>query len=393
MATEIYLPRLGESIEEATISCYVKKVGDILKRGDVIAELETAKAMMELESPVKGVLLALFPEVGETINRGTMVAIVGDPGEDWQESLASKEEKDQLKEKTNKLNQGRINQKLRNEFDQPRVMISPNAKRVAKTHNLSLNSLRDAFPRKRITSKDVLTYVNEETKPGRSELTTEQISLSTKQRLTAEKMMISATEIPQFSVSVEINAEGLIQRKQECVSNGQDCSYTALIIQAVAFGLKKHRRLNGCFKNGDFFRYDQINLAIAMALPDGLVAPVIHNADKLETSQIVLRLNDLKKKAQENALTSEDVEHATFTISNLGMMNVRAFTPMVVPQQAGILGIGEMYPVVKINDNQEPIQQICIQFTLSADHRVVGGMECADFLKTFKNTIDQKQGE
>ena len=389
MATEIYLPRLGESIEEATISAYVKKVGDTLKRGDVIAELETAKAMMELESPVNGVLLALFPEVGETINRGTLVAIVGKAGEDWQSTIASQTKDEPPPEDQAKEPQPQSDVQPKKKLTPPRVNISPNAKRVAKANHVDLSELTKVYSGKRITADDVLNFVNEKMDSELGDLPTRFISLTETQRLTANRMKLSVTEIPQFSVAIEVNAQYLLERKEACEDLGFNCSITTLLIEAVSKSLRKHPRLNAYYQSDRIVQYEQINLSVAMAIADGLVAPVIDNADTLDLKTISKHLVDLKQKAELHKLAVNEVENGTFTISNLGMMGIRSFVPMVVPQQAGILGVGEMYPTLVFNEQNQPIQQTKMMLTLTADHRVVGGLECAEFLHTLKTIIEK----
>lgn len=389
MATEIFLPRLGESIEEATINAYVKKVGDTLKRGDVIAELETAKAMMELESPVNGVLLALFPEVGETIDRGTLVAIVGKEGEDWQSTLALKAKDEPQQEDQAVEPQPQSDVQPKKILTQPRVNISPNAKRVAKANQVDLTVLAEIYAGKRITAEDVLNFVNENMDTEQTDLPTQIIPLTETQQLTANRMKLSAAEIPQFSVSIEVNVQNLLARKEACEDSGFHCSITTLLIEAIAKSLRKHPRLNAYYHNDRIVQYEQINLSVAMAVGDGLVAPVIDNADTLDLKSIAERLTDLRQKADQHKLAVNDIENGTFTISNLGMMGIRSFVPMVVPKQAGILGVGEIYPTLKFNEQNQPIQHTNMMLTLTADHRVVGGLECAEFLYTLQLIIEK----
>ncbi len=393
MATKIFLPRLGESIEEATIGCYIKKVGESVQRGDVIAELETAKAMMELESPVKGTLLAVFPKEGETINSGTLVAIVGKANEDWQSELDEKKDiKEGRENKIAKQGQQKTN-KQKEEVSQSRIKISPNAKRIASSRGVDLSKLAIKFPGKRITAQDVEIYLAQIDGDRVIDIPTRKVKLTKMQSMTAKRMMESAKDIPQFSVSMEVNVDSLVKKKEASTAAGNPITITAFIIKAVAQALRGHPRLNAFYQDNHTIVYEDINFAIAITTQEGLAAPVIHQADTLTIENISEQLTELKQKTKAHKLLMKDIEKATFTISNLGMMGVRGFVPMVMPFQAAILGVGAVHNTIALKAKQKLIQQKCIQFTLSADHRLIGGAEAAGFLQTINNIINNKENK
>lgn len=389
MATKIYLPRLGESIEEATIGCYMKKVGQSVQRGDVIAELETAKAMIELESPVKGILLAVFPEEGETIKSGTLVAIVGKADEDWQSELDEKKDKKERQNKKKAKQGQQQTNKQKEKTSQSRIKISPNAKRIARSRGVDLSKLAIKFPGKRITAQDVEKYLAQIDGDLVMDIPTRKEKLTKMQSMTAKLMMESAKDIPQFSVSLEVNVDSLVKKKEKSKAAGNPITITAFIIKVVAQALRDHPRLNAFYQDNHTIVYEDINLAIAIATQEGLVAPVIHQADTLTIKNISEQLTILKQKTKAHQLLIKDIEKATFTISNLGMMGVRGFVPMVVPFQAAILGVGAVHSTIALKANQKPIQQKHVLFTISADHRLIGGAEVAGFLQTLNNIIKQ----
>lgn len=389
MATKIYLPRLGESIEEATIGCYMKKVGQSVQRGDVIAELETAKAMIELESPVKGILLAVFPEEGETIKSGTLVAIVGKADEDWQSELDEKKDKKERQNKKKAKQGQQQTNKQKEKTSQSRIKISPNAKRIARSRGVDLSKLAIKFPGKRITAQDVEKYLAQIDGDLVMDIPTRKEKLTKMQSMTAKLMMESAKDIPQFSVSLEVNVDSLVKKKEKNKAAGNPITMTAFIIKVVAQALRDHPRLNAFYQDNHTIVYEDINLAIAIATQEGLVAPVIHQADTLTIKNISEQLTILKQKTKAHQLLIKDIEKATFTISNLGMMGVRGFVPMVVPFQAAILGVGAVHSTIALKANQKPIQQKHVLFTISADHRLIGGAEVAGFLQTLNNIIKQ----
>lgn len=394
MATKIFLPRLGESIEEASIIRYTKEVGEKLERGDVIAELETAKAMMELENPVKGVLLAVFPEVGETIPRGTLVAIVGKEGEDWEAMLAEDETEEEdgtgITSKSQQIKPETKSRTSKTDLSSKRINISPNARRLAESKGVDLKDLTEAYPGKRITGDDVKSFIENAAEEEASEVPVEALKLNTVQLLTAKRMAESGRDIPQFSVSVVVDVNSLLNKLRESLISKNHPTVTALLVQAVAKALAEHPRLNAFFHQETVYQYQDINLAIAINTPYGLVAPVIHQADHLTIEVIAEQLSTLKQKSKDKKLSSGEIEGGTFTISNLGMMGIRTFIPMVTPKQAGILGVGEVYLTTVIDDNGNLSQKSEMTLTLTADHRVVGGAECATFLNRLKSIIENE---
>jgi pyruvate dehydrogenase E2 component (dihydrolipoamide acetyltransferase) len=165
---------------------------------------------------------------------------------------------------------------------------------------------------------------------------------------------------------------------------------TALLVQSVAKALASHPRINAYFQGEKVHQYQHVNLAIAIHTEHGLTAPVIHHADELALEQITERLSSLKQKAVDRKLTSDEIEDGTFTISNLGMMGIRTFVPMVTPRQAAILGVGEIYPVSTVDEDGGLTTVHAMTLTLSADHRVVGGAESAAFLQQLKSIIQEQ---
>ncbi|RLC33985.1 hypothetical protein DRH14_03940 [Candidatus Shapirobacteria bacterium] len=384
MATKIYMPRLGESIEEATIGRWCKQVGGIVARGDVIAELETAKAMMELESPVNGVLLAVLPEVGETIHRGDLVAVVGKAGEDWEAEIREKSADDSAN-KTEKDTQRKaesIHKKDKAGAD--RISIAPNAKRIAKEKGVDLKELAALFPNKRITSGDIEKYLK---KTGTG-VPVRKVVFTNIQKITAKRMAESAREIPQFSVSADIRADKLYQSVRESEERGKKVSLTAAIIFHTASALSKYPALNAFFENGTVFRYEEINIGVAVATEQGLYVPVIHHADMLALEEVADKLADLSEKARKDTLSVEEVFGGTFTLSSLGMKGIRSFNALVNPSQAAILAVGTVRQEISLDENDTPVRNNMITLTLSADHRAVGGYECAEFFEILRKEME-----
>jgi pyruvate dehydrogenase E2 component (dihydrolipoamide acetyltransferase) len=389
MATKIFLPRLGESVEEAVIGRWMKSVGDPIKRGDVIAELETAKTMMELESPVNGVLLAVFPQIGQTVQMGELVAIVGKAGEDWQaeegSQIAPVEEKTQpAAQPTRKTGQQPIASK-------DRLRVSPNARRVAKEHNLALSSLKPKLDGGRITAADVLRMALQENDVELGAVPYVQVPLNQVERVTAERMAQSARTIPQFSVSMEIDVKRALKTVEALNEQAKvRVTLTAYLIRAVALALKQHPRINARFAGEMVICYQHANIALAVATPHGLYVPVIQQAEQLSVEEIAKKIKKLAAKCEDRTIALDDLAGGTFTITNLGMKGVRQFTPILDPSQSAILAVGEIYSTLKMKKDGSISSRKKMMLTLACDHRVVDGAGAADFLTTLRAIIESK---
>jgi pyruvate dehydrogenase E2 component (dihydrolipoamide acetyltransferase) len=396
MATKILLPRLGESVEEAVIGKWCKEIGDTVARGDVIAELETAKAMMELESPAKGVLLAVFAENGQTVQMGELVAIVGKAGEDWKAELAAelaKAEQTVAPTLTNEEPRQTTSQQPIASAVEKRseVRIAPNAKRVAEDLGIDWTQIPVEAGITRITSEIVKAYA--ESLKGAfapDQLPGQRVALTKVQSITAKRMTESTQNIPQFSVSMDVEADAMnafIQAQKE--KSAGKITVTAVLMWAVASALKQHPRLNARFDahTDAVFEYQDINLAVAAAAPEGLFVPVVHDVPALEPDQIAARLLELAEDVRNGKLKYEDSVGATFTISNLGMKCVRNFTPIIDPSQTAILGVGGMHTELALDSDGKVYSRKMINLTIAADHRALDGMAVAEFLITLKNLL------
>ena len=387
MATKIFLPRLGESITEAVIGKWLKQPGDSVARGEVIAELETAKAMMELESPVKGTLLAVFPKSGDTVHMEELIAVVGSPGEEWDVTEKTHVEKSDAKPinpDKSKENQSSVEKK----YD-PRIIISPNAKRRAKELGIGADQIGQIRKAGRITALDIELLIPEKEGRNSENVPYVRIPLTQIQAITARRMHQSIQTIPQFSVSIDVEAERLISFiEKQSEPEKPKLTITSILIKKVAEALLEHARLNSRFENDSVLQYSEINLAVAVAANDGLYVPVIHQADKLSIGEIAKILNDVSIKARNKRLEISDIQGATFTISNLGMKGIKSFTPLIDPDQTAILGIGALRDGISWDDKAGVSRIKVFTLTLSADHRVIGGAEASDFLATLKQLIE-----
>jgi pyruvate dehydrogenase E2 component (dihydrolipoamide acetyltransferase) len=393
MATRILLPRLGESVEEAVIGRWCKQVGDTVARGDIIAELETAKAMMELESPAKGVLLAVFPDLGETVRMGELVAVVGKLGEDWEAELKKDLQKEELKEDAEKVSAGKKSPAVQSAGKPKREhrRISPSAKRLASELGVNLAEIILDDENTRITSEMVRAFAESSDRSASSDIPGKHVPLNRIQSITAQRMAKSAREIPQFSVSMDVCADRLSDyARMQKEKNGKGITVTAVLVWKVAEALGKHPRCNACYEaaSDTVLLYEPINIAVAAAAPQGLYVPVIHAVQNLELVDIAHSLNDLAERTRSGKLKVEDSADATFTISNLGMKGVSSFIPIINPGQAAILGVGAIREESVLDRANNPVEKRIMTLTVTADHRVLDGVAAADFLVTLKNLLE-----
>ena len=387
MATKIFLPRLGESITEAVIGKWLKQPGEPVARGEVIAELETAKAMMELESPAKGTLLAVYAKPGDTVHLEELIAVVGLPGEEWDANEKNQTEKKDTKPvDSEQKNANQLNIEKKND---QRLIVSPNAKRRAKELGISREQIAQIRKDGRITALDIESLTSGGIISSPEGIPLQRIPLNQIQAITARRMQQSMQTIPQFSVSIDVDAAGLINLiEKQKKADGSKLTITAALIWKVAEALQKHPRLNSRFDKDSVLQFTDINIAVAVAAEDGLYVPVIHQVQILSIDEIVKKLNDVAVKAKNKRLEVSDTLGATFTISNLGMKGITRFIPLVDPDQTAILGIGALHDSFSWENNSEVHRIQVITLTLAADHRVIGGAEAADFLTTVKQLIE-----
>jgi pyruvate dehydrogenase E2 component (dihydrolipoamide acetyltransferase) len=386
MATEIVLPVLGEAIGEAVLVRWYKRAGEAVRRGEEIAELETNKATLGLECPEDGVLLALMVEEGASVHIGELLAVVGQEGEVYsgREKAVEAEEADAALSAAVPASP----------FEETEQRISPAARKRAGELGVDIRQVTPSAPGARITSEDVERYAGVKMAEGAgTELPPFHIvELNEVRRITARRMSESVRTIPQFSVSVESDAGSLMRTLEEVRTKGGESiprvSLTALWVYLVGQVLPRHPLANARFDGERVLLFETVNLAVAVATPRGLVAPVIHAAERLTLSEAARQLEEAAGRAREGKLTPGDVSGATFTLSNLGMFGVGSFVPLVNPPQSAILGVGMVRTASLglLEGETRPVQTVTL--TLAADHRVMDGADAARFLGDLKSAIE-----
>lgn len=401
MAEIVRMPKLSDTMTEGVVAAWHKKVGDKVKSGDLLAEIETDKATMEFESFQDGVLLHIGVESGKSAPVNSILAILGENGEDISElikevpvakveSAPVKEEiKETPKPSANVVAEKREDIKPVNEDG--RIKASPLAKKVAEDKGININALKGTGDNGRIIKRDVDNYTPAAASSYASftgvESYTEE-SVSQMRKVIARRLAESKFSAPHFYLTMEIDMNNAMEaRKSINAVSPVKVSFNDLVIKACANALRKHPKINSSWL-GDKIRYNQhVNIGVAVAVEEGLLVPVVRFADNKSISQITEEVKAFAQKAKDKKLQPSDWEGNTFTISNLGMFGIEEFTAIINPPDACILAVGGIkeVPVVK---NGQVVPGNIMKVTLSCDHRVVDGASGAAFLQTLKQYLE-----
>ena len=405
MAEVIRMPRMSDTMTEGTFVEWHKKVGDTVKIGDILAEVETDKATMELENYVKGTLLYIGVEKGQAAQVDQIIAIVGKEGEAFQSLLSEAPSKKEapvaettaapepaLPETTQKTTAAAT--------DDGRLKASPLAKKIAKEKGIDLQAITGSGPEGRIIKKDV-----EQAQPGFQTLTEspvakvaythvagtegfEEVPVSQMRKVIAQRLSQSKFSAPHFYLTLSVDMDNAIAaRKSMNAVSPVKISFNDMIVKAAALALRQNPAVNASWL-ADKIRYNKhVHIGVAVAINDGLVVPVIRFADNKSLAQLAAETGDLAERAKARKLQPADWEGNTFTISNLGMMGIEEFTAIINPPDACILAVGgiNQVPVVK---NGQIVPGNVMKLTMSCDHRVVDGAVGAGFLKTLKEYLE-----
>lgn len=382
MATEVRLPHLGESIDSAVLVAWHKRVGDAVKRGDELADLETDKATLPLEAPKNGVLLAIVAAEGETVSIGDLLSVIGREGESWRPESGSPGENAGVISTVNTT----VSIPIADKASPAKLKISPVARRKAKELGLDLAAVRPADGIK-ISGADVEAHARQTARAGNA-TGRRRVELSRSKRLTGQRMLDSAQNVPQFALTIDADIRNLLKFRERAKSAGDSFSLTALLIHGIARTLRRHPLLNASFKHDGITVFEAINIGVATAAADGLRVPVIHEADKLSLTALNSKLGELAEKGRANRLSPAEISAGTFTVSNLGMTGVTHFTPLVNPPQSAILGAAAPRSLIIPGADGGTEVAKMMALTVACDHRVLDGVEAAAFLGALKNAVE-----
>jgi pyruvate dehydrogenase E2 component (dihydrolipoamide acetyltransferase) len=411
MAEVVYMPKLSDTMTEGVVAAWTKKVGDAVKSGEVLAEIETDKATMEFESFYDGVLLHIGVETGKTAPVNSVLAIIGEAGEDISGILANAGAPEPTSTPAAAPTPAPVSTPapspapvaapvaapvtVANHSD--RVFASPLAKKMAAERGIDIHAVGGTGENGRIVKRDVdhyVPYTPAANAPAYSAAPMGTVSytdepVSQMRKTIARRLAESKFTAPHFYLTLDIDMDAAMAIRKGLNSlDGVKVSFNDMVIKAVAMALRKHPAVNSAWM-GDFIRRnDHVNIGVAVAVEDGLLVPVVRFADGKGLTQISAEVREFAQKAKDKKLQPSDWEGNTFTISNLGMFGIESFTAIVNPPDACILAIGgiKAVPIVK---NGQVVPGNVMKVTLSCDHRAVDGASGAAFLQTFKTYMEQ----
>ena len=381
------MPRLSDTMEEGTLAKWFKKVGDDVKEGEILAEIETDKATMEFESFHDGVLLHIGIDEGSTAPVDSIIAVIGSKGEDIS-SLIKGDSIPEVKEEPKPTTQ--IQPKSESN---ERILISPLAKKLASEKGIDTSLIKGTGDNGRIIKRDIDSYKPSnyghftQPKPHVKESSYE-IPNNTMRKAIAKRLSDSKFSAPHYYLNIEMEMDNMISFRQQFINTQNiKISFNDIIAKAVALSLAKHPKVNSRWYDDKILFNEHIHLGVAVAVEDGLVVPVVKFANSKDLPEINLEIKDFAERAKNKKLNPSEIEGSTFTISNLGMFGIESFTSIINQPNSAILSIGAIIqkPIVK---NSEIVVGNTMKLTLACDHRTVDGATGSLFLKTLKDYIE-----
>ena len=387
------MPALSPTMTEGIINQWLVKVGDIVKAGDIIAEIETDKATMEVEAVDEGKITHLLEDtLNKQIPVNSIIAIIdGDESETLENKKKVKNTiKEIKKEEIEKPHESLDLKNSKNNNSQNsdnRLKASPLVKKIAKENNLDLSKFNGTGPEGRIIKRDIDS--NNIADEVTSTPLDGDISIpSTMRKVIAKRTLEAKQQIPHFYLTVESNVDKLINlRKKINDNNLVKVSFNDLIVKAIGLAMKKNPNTNVYWQNDKIYKLNDIDVSVAVAIEEGLITPIIKNADSKGLNIISNEIRELAKLAKTNSLTPEQYTGGSITVSNLGMFGISEFAAIISPPQSSILAVGKIIKKPVVVDNEVTIGNT-LKSTLSADHRVLDGAVAGKLLRDFNDIIE-----
>jgi len=392
MAHTIVMPALEMAQESGKLIAWRKKEGQSVSKGDPLFDVETDKAVVEIEAPGDGILAGVRAREGDVIPVGQTIAWLVAPGEALPIETASSGTGRRMTTETTRP--AATAPKLPETPATKTLKLSPKARRLAKEHGINLASVRGSGPEGEVLAEDVLALANKSASESASlakAASRAAETISSIARLMAERTTQSWTSVPHFFLVRDIGAGGMLSARQKITaasekSQGIKITITDILIAGVARALQKHPRMNSSWIGGAIHTHPTVNIALAIAVDEGVVTVVIPDANNKPLAEVARLRTELTERARAGRLHPNDIGGATFTISNLGMYEVDAFSAIIIPPQAAILAVGAIAERV-VAASGIPVVRSMLTVTLSSDHRVVDGARAALFLKDLAETL------
>ena len=408
-AIKIEMPKLSDTMEEGIIAKWNVQEGDKVEAGDIIAEVETDKATMDVEVFDGGTILKIVPGEGDAVPLGGLIAIIGEEGDDISallngNSSAPAEETSPEEELNKEAPTATTSSSTKNNG---RVKASPLAKKIADDKGIDLSQVTGSGPDGRVVKKDVESFnpsnaaptqtASETTAPKAEapkpapqsfdSLESKEVKVSQMRKVIARRLSESKFTNPHFYETIDIDMKAAVAAREALKAQDVKISFNDVVVKACAVALTRHQAINSSWNEDVIVQHGDVNIAIAVAIDEGLMTPVITHADKKGLSAISAETRELAGLARDRKLQPEQMEGSTFTISNLGMFGIEDFTAIINPPNACILAVGAIRDVPVI-ENGAVVPGKRMKVTLSSDHRVVDGAKAAMFLNTVKQLIE-----
>jgi pyruvate dehydrogenase E2 component (dihydrolipoamide acetyltransferase) len=391
MSTDVIMPSLGFDMTEGLVAHWLKNEGDPVEKGQAIAEIETEKATVEIEAAAAGILARIIVQAGETVPVGTLIGVIADAGEEVAAVSAPAPPAPPPSPPTAPVSEAGEGAAP----SEARVKASPVARKMAGEAGLDLSRIKGTGPGGRVVERDVQAAIASGSAPAPPGVPAKPapgatMPLNPMRKTIARRMTESKAAAPHFYITVEINMDDAMKMREQLnalAPEGERISVSDLVVAAVARTLARFPALNASYREDNLEMHSQVNIGIAVALEDGLIPPVLRDADKKPLKRIAAESRALAERARTNKLRSDDLGGGTFTVSNLGMFDVDEFIAIINPPEAAILAVGAVTrrPVAAAGEVRiAPLMKT----TLSVDHRVADGAQAGRFMQEFKKLLE-----
>lgn len=400
MAHEILMPKLSSTMDVGTITVWLKEEGDRVEVGEAIFEVMTDKIAIEVEAYEEGILLKKYIGNDGSAPVNSVIGYIGESGEEVPATMPGLETSEEVieevvvevKETATKVEESSVKT--------DKVRATPAARRLARLNNVDLCNVKGSGPRNRVQAQDILSYQPAVTGSAVTTVADDEFELipwTPMRKIISENMVQSKREVPHVVMTAEVDMTKVVSLRKDLISlveeeTNERLSYLEIITKATTRVLKKYPIFNSRSSEEGIYQYKHVNMGIAVALEDGLIVPVVKNADKKGLAELTTDIKELTRKARNSQLTKDEMTGATFTISSLGKSKVKHFTPIINYPEAAILGIGGMYEkqeIITENGEVKVINKPVVELSLSFDHRVVDGAPASNFLSDLVTILEE----
>lgn len=399
MAHEILMPKLSSTMDVGTITVWLKEEGDRVEVGEAIFEVMTDKIAIEVEAYEEGILLKKYIGNDGSAPVNSVIGYIGESGEEVPATMPGLETSEEVIEEVVEVKE--IATKVEeSSVKTDKVRATPAARRLARLNNVDLYDVKGSGPRNRVQAQDILSYQPAVTGSAVTTVADDEFELipwTPMRKIISENMVQSKREVPHVVMTAEVDMTKVVSLRKDLISlveeeTNERLSYLEIITKATTCVLKKYPIFNSRSSEEGIYQYKHVNMGIAVALEDGLIVPVVKNADKKGLAELTTDIKELTRKARNSQLSKDEMTGATFTISSLGKSKVKHFTPIINYPEAAILGIGGMYEkqeIITENGEVKVINKPVVELSLSFDHRVVDGAPASNFLSDLVTILEE----